>query len=178
MPLQSAFTISATNPHHIGYDPASPNSPYLRASLYSFGGFTHSHLGGLTLSDQVATDTLIVGRDVADPADENNITDYATDIYHYSSFLVAVSGGGLTTDNQYLLVFGLKRPALSYSPVAQFFVGTEWVRSVSIDDDEETVALLIDTPDSAYGWVAVYVRLASDVAVDLLGLTGVEGYLL
>jgi hypothetical protein len=173
MALEPALVLSAVNPFWSGYDPASPTAPHVNAALFSFGGFTMG-VSPYGVSDQVSNDELIIGYDPADPADENDLTSINDDICRRSAISVAIHGANVTADHQYLLVFGLAKHR--GTPIAQFFVGTKWVKSETIDNDTETVALLIDAPGP--GRVPVRMRLAANDSYAVLGITGIEGFII
>ncbi len=82
----------------------------------------------------------------------------------------------MEADHQILVVWGLKKYS-SLEPAAQFFVGTEFVRSEPIDDEKETIALLLDSPGEGYVYLSLYCRLAGN-PYDKAYFTGVEGFIL
>ena len=125
------------------------------------------------LEDQYNTDELILGYDPVDPADET-ISVIANDVFRRSALYIYFYGRNVSTENQYLLLFSLG--SRSGSPSAQFFVGSELVRSEELSVEEQ-VAILLDVPgDGAY--TTVYVRLASTYSYVALGFQGMDCYLL
>lgn len=174
MPLEPAFALSATNPVSHGYNPQTPTAPYAIGYLHGYGVYAGSG-GQWRLPDQVANDEMIIGHDPVDPADENDITDIESQLRRRNTLWCQIYGNNVRSDHQYLLVFGFKKRTTAAVTV-QFFVGTEWVLSESIDDDTETVALLLDAPGP--GLVFVYARLASQSASARVGLTGIEGFII
>lgn len=174
MPLEPAFTLSATNPYSNGYDAGAPTASYVTAHVSGYGVFAGSSTPW-ELSAQFANDEVIIGYDPVDPADENDITDVYSQLMQRNTFRCYIYGYNVRDDHQYLLVFGFKKRAYLAATV-QFFVGTEWVLSETIDDDTETVALLLDAPGP--GSVFVYARLASQSVMARVGLTGIEGFII
>ena len=175
MALTPEFSISAVNPSESGY--SGSGIPYLYGALYSYGGYTSASYG-YRLGDQHSNDELIIGYDPVDPADESDLTSVLDGINRRSAYLLYLYAGSVRADNQFLLIFGLTNPYTTYPAVAQFFVGTEWVRSDPIDDSTETVALLVDSPGDGNSTLTIYVRLAANSPYGRIGLTGIEGFLL
>jgi hypothetical protein len=176
MALTPQFSISALNPSASGYSGAG--NPYLYGSLYSYGGMTGPYSPN-RLDAQHSNDELIIGYDPFDPADENDITNYGDGILRRSAYRLDVGAYGVRADHQFLFVFGLTNPLnLSHPAVAQFFVGTEWVRSDPIDDPTETVALLVDSPGDGTAALNIFVRLAAQSPSARIGLTGIEAFIL
>ncbi len=172
MPLQAAFALSATNPPSNGPNPGGPDAPHVDAYLSAYGIYA-AEIGGHSLPDQVANDEIIIGFDPVDPADENDITHWSQ-MSQRNTIQCHIVGHNLHDDHQYLLICGFKK---RIAPViVQFFVGSEWVLSEPIDDDTETVALLLDAPVSS--WLFVKARLASQNPVARVGFTGIEGFIL
>lgn len=175
MPLEPAFVVSATSPVSTGYVPGAPGSPFVNAWLTGFGVLAEAGSSSASLPGQLANDEMILGYDPVDPADENGITDEVSQLKRHNTFWCAIDGHNVRDDHQYLLIYGFKRRSAGGATV-QFFVGSEWVLSESIDNDTETIALLLDAPGP--GWVYVYARLASEVYWARVGLTGIEGFLI
>lgn len=178
MPLDPAFRLSATNPRSYGYDPEAPDAPFVSARIEGFG-ISVGSWAPFHLPAQVDNDELILGCDPSDPADENDITVWSSQIQRRSVVGCYVYGSNVRDDQQYLFVFGFKKRTLTggaLGPYVQFFVGTEWVQTAKIDDQTETVALLVD---AGPGTVTVWARLAASIAeFAQVGFTGVEGFII
>ena len=122
---------------------------------------------------------LIIGFDPVDPADENDITNLFDGLLGRNSYHMRVLALDVGADDQFLFVFGFTNPAAGIFPaVVQFFVGAEWVLSEPIDDEVETVALLVDSPGDGDTSLNIFIRLAADLPQARIGLTGIEGFLL
>lgn len=176
MALTAQFSISAANPSGHGYSGAG--NPYLFGGLLSYGGYTS--LGTrYRLGDQYSNDELIIGFDPVDLADESDITNYIDDLYRRNTYRLLVGAYDVRADHQFLFVFGFTNPAAGIFPAGvQFFVGAEWVQSEPIDDDVETVALLVDSPGDGFTSFDIFIRLAAEAPYARIGLTGIEGFLL
>ena len=174
MTLTPFFNLSPNNPYIYTYDSTQPNDPYVYARLTTYGGWTTSYDPN-TLPAQHTNDEIILGLDPADPADENDITNYWDDVYRRSAAYFYVGTYNVPAASQLLLVFGFRgRTAANI----QFFIGPDFVRSEPIRyNTDETVALTIDIPTTNFG-VAVYARLASASWGARVGVLGVTGYLI
>ena len=151
MTLNTLFSLSALNPVVYTYDAANPNDPFARAVLYSFGGTTRFYQP-YRLQDQINDDQIIVGYSTVDLADENDITNIYDELYNRSVIYTYFRGVNVTTAQQYLLIFEFHK--LYSNTAAQFFVGTDWVRTEPLNNTNEQVAITIDVPGNG---VAVYV---------------------
>lgn len=176
MTLSPEFVLTPTNPWVSSYDPANPSGPYAHAYVRSYGGLTFPGLG-LRLPDQVANDELLLGRELVDPLEEADITDWAKQIVARSVIFLSVVLKNMTGDEQLLLVYGLKKDG-TFDTSAQFFVGTEFIRTEPIDDPTETVALLIDVPNAGDSNLVVYMRIAGGATASRAFFSGVGGFIL
>ncbi len=174
MALNPFFSLSAVNPSVYTYDPANPNDPYATAWLYSYGGHT-SFYSPYKLQDQVNDDQIIVGNDAVNPADENDITNYADELSKRCVISTFFYGTNVTPKQQYLLIFEFHK--LYDNTAVQFFVGTDWVRTEPLNNTDDQVALLIDVPGNNV-WVSLYARLAADSSYKSMGFRGVECFLI
>ncbi len=172
MALQPFFSLTPSRPQAFTYDSANPSAPYASGYLASFGGFT-SFASPYRLGDQNTNDEIIVGYDPVDLADQT-IGSLINDLRRRCTIQVYFVGYNVTTANQYLLLFALRRVWGSVS--AQFFVGADLVRTEQLSGDEQ-VAILMDTPGSGVT-VHVYVRLASPDFFAIMGFQGMDCYLL
>jgi len=175
MALVPEFSVSAVNPYVSGY--SGSGTPYLSGYLLSYGGFT-SYYSPYSIDAQHSGDELIIGYDPVDPADESDLASYNDDVYRRCVFRLVVGADDVRADHQFLFVFGFTNPVTFYPAVAQFFVGTEWIRSDPIDDPTETVALLVDSPGDGSTFLNIFVRLAAESQYARIGLTGIEGFIL
>lgn len=174
MTLQPLFSLTPLNPRVYTYDPAHPDAPYALARLTSFGGITSS-FNPYRLENQFSNNALILGGDPVDPA-EQTISDLSADFYRRCTLRFYFYARNVTTENQYLLLFSLRSYLSPGTPGAQFFVGTDLVRSEEVSGQEQ-VAILLDVPGDGIP-VYVYVRLASASPSALLGFQGMDCYLL
>lgn len=171
MALQPLFSLTPRSPRAYTYNPAAPDAPYGAGSLYSFGGFTDS--GTRTLSDQFNNDEILLGFDPVDPGDQT-LASRVDDLFRHCGIYIAFWGANVSTDNQYLLLLAFRRA--QGIPTAQFFVGSDMVRTEELSGDE-TVGILLDTPGSGIH-TAIYVRLASPSYATVMGFKGMDCYLL
>ena len=109
-----------------------------------------------------------------DPTDQT-ITNLVSDIYGRCCVNISIKGTNVSTENQYLLLFGLR--GIFGEPTAQFFVGTDLVNTEVLSSRDEQVAILLDCPGSNVD-VQVYVRLASAQWYGTIGIKGVDCFLL
>ena len=172
MGIEPFFSLTPSSPMVITYDPANPSSPYAYANLSSNGGIT-LHFAPYSLRDQSTNDEIILGHNFVDPTDQE--IDSIFDLHRSCTITIFFFGINVTTGNQYLLLFALRRIA-GANVSAQFFVGFDLVHTQQLSGDE-LVAILFDTPVNAYG-TFVYVRLASPDVWGRVGFQGVECYLL
>lgn len=175
MPLQSAFTLSAVQPESDNYDPSAPDAPTVFAELRA-NGAANGPAPNWRMADQVANDEVIIGNSAADPSDQSDITNFWDQMYNHSSLTIRVFPYNLRDDHQLLLVFGFKRRDVPELSSVQFFVGAGWVATESIDDDFETIALLLDGPFGSS--VSVSARLASQWGRSGVGFRGLEGFII
>ncbi len=172
MALQPFFSLTPSNPYVNSYDAANPSAPYAYAGVTSFGGVT-TVSSPYRLGDQNTNDEIILGYNPVDLSDQS-IGSTIDDLYRRCTIYVYLTGTNVTTANQYLLLFALRRDAGSVS--AQFFVGADLVRTEQLSGDEQ-VAILFDTPGSGI-YTYIYVRLASPDYYARMGFQGMECYLL
>lgn len=174
MALDTLFSLSALNPLVNGYDPANPNDPYANAYLFSYGGNTR-HVSRYTLQNQANDDQIVIGVDPVSLGDEDDIASFDAQIYRRCAIQVVFYGYNVTSAQQYLLIFGLR--TLDGGTSAQFFVGTDWVRTEPLSATDEQVALLIDVPGNDVA-VHLFVRLAAASAYSAMGFRGMDCYLI
>lgn len=172
MTLQPFASLTPLNPYTYTYDASQPNAPYVSALLDSYGGMS-SHYAPYRLTDQHSSDELLLGYDPVDPADQT-IGNFFTDFYRRNTIRIYFRGYNVSTENQYLLLFSLR--SLYGTPIAQFFIGTELIRSEELSGDEQ-VAILMDVPGDGVA-TSVYVRLASSAMNSIFGFKGMDCYLL
>ena len=177
MPLVPFFSLSALNPWEYTYSPANLNAPWANANIAATYGGVVSYQSPFRLADQHGSDQILLG---LDPVPETNqtITNLYDDIYRRCALVVGFTGYGVSTANQYLLVFRLARQV--GSPIAQFFVGTQFVLAEALTQSPyDDVAILLDTPGDAV-LVRVVVRLAGPGTGNYHGFffKGVDCYLL
>jgi hypothetical protein len=129
---------------------------------------------------------LIIGNDAVD-LDDTSLTPYPEQMWRRCFIEVGLHGYNLSDDHQILLVFGFKKRG--WGSAMQFFVGTEWVHSEPIENDTETIALLVDassatqyfhrvTGDPVFRYLELHARLAAEDFSGRVGFTGVEGFVL
>lgn len=174
MSLAPFFSLSPLNPSTNTYDAANPNNPYAVAYLSTFGGYTVSWAG---LAAQHRNDQILLAYDPA-PQTDQSIDNFVDDIYRRCVAQVGFVGRNVSTVNQYLLVFRLARQF--GSPIAQFFVGTQFVRAEALTASPyDDIAILLDTPGDNV-WVNTWVRLAASGTSYYHGFffKGVDCYLL
>ena len=189
MGLSPAFQVSATHPQVFEFESRAPEHPRVFATLQGFGGWSKG--ATFSLPAQVANDELLLGYSPASLTDEADFTDVADAIWRRSAVMLWVRlARDVGANHQLLIIFGLRGVHIPADTTMQFFVGTDWVRSESIHDGVETVALLIDAPPisetenesdafyPAYYDYIVYARMASEAADSAVALTGIHGYIL
>lgn len=156
MSLQPFFSLSALSPSAYTYDAANPTDPYASAFLYTIGGY--AGIGSNSLTSQHTNDRILLAYDPV--ADTNQaVSSFANDVFRHASVYAPFRGRNVSTINQYLLVFRLARAF--GSPIAQFFVGTQFVRAEPLTaSPHDDVAILLDVPGDG---TTVYpiVRLAA-----------------
>ena len=172
MCINTFLTLSPLAPYAYTYDPAKPGAPYGFGGLYFFGGYVGDDFP-YRLADQYNADEVVLGFDAVAISDQS-ITNVVTDVYRRSAMRLQFRGTNVSTENQYLLIFHLRSGF--GNPHAQFFVGTDLVRTEEIIGEQQ-VALLVDVPGNL-SWLTVYVRLAADSPYSGLGIKGVDIYLL
>lgn len=176
MALQPFFSLTPSSPLANTYDPANPSAAYASGYLSSYGGHTRS-FSPFRLGDQNTNDEIILGFSPVDPTDQN-IGSVINDIYRRCTIRVLFAGYNVTTANQYLLLFALRRLSLFASVSAQFFVATDLVHMEQFTGvGDQQVAILFDTPGSG-GAIDIYVRLASPDFDAKMGFQGMDCYLL
>ena len=92
----------------------------------------------------------------------------------HSYIRVKFYGYNVSTENQYLLLYSLRR--VTQAITAQFFVGNNLVDTREIVGDEQ-VAILLDCPGEG-SQADLIVRLASDTTWAAMGFKGVDCFLL
>jgi hypothetical protein len=172
MTLTPFFSLTPLNPRAYTYDASQPDAPYASGYLWSYGGFS-SYYYPHRLANQYSNDELFLGKDPVDPTDQT-IGNIVTDVYRRSALLFYFGGSNVSTENQFLLLFSLSSPTAT--PIAQFFVGTELVRSEEVTGEEQ-VAILLDVPGNGIS-THLFVRLASTNFYSVLGFKGMDCYLL
>jgi len=176
MALQPFFSLTPASPLTSNYDPANPNAAYATGYLYSYGGHTRA-FSPYRLGDQNTNDEIILGFSPVDPTDQN-IESAINDIYRRCTIRASFVGHNVTTANQYLLLFALRRLSLFASVSAQFFVGADLVHTEQFPAvGDQQVAILFDTPGSGI-YTDIYVRLASQDFDAIMGFLGMDCYLL
>ncbi len=157
MSLDPFFSLSPNSPYMNTYDGATPNAPNAYAYVQTFGGWSYPW-SGRSLVDQHSSDKILLSYDPVSSSDQT-MTNVVNDLYRRCSVQVIFRGTNVSTTNQYLLVFRLER---SFgSPIAQFFVGSDFVRAEDISlSPYDDVAMLFDTPGDDV-WTFVNVRLAA-----------------
>ena len=157
MSLNPFFSLSPLSPYVYNYDAANPNATYAAAYLYTYGGHT-SYGQAWNLTGQHSNDQILLGRNPVSDADQT-IANTADDIFRRSAAWINFRGVHVSTTNQYLLLFRLAR--VFGSPIAQFFVGTQFVRGEALTQAPyDDIAILLDTPGDG-AWVYISVRLAA-----------------
>ena len=170
--LNPSFEISPLSPFSSGYDPATPNGPYAYARLYTYGGMTRDYW---SLQSQNNNDEIIIGYNPVSLSDTNNITNVTDQIYRKCSIHLLPRLLNVPDDSQLLVVFGFRN--ITGSPQLQFFVGTDLVRTETIDGTEQ-IAILLDHPGGTNPYIQIYARLASDYLYSAVGFSGAAGYII
>lgn len=173
--LQTFFSLTPLSPWVYTYDAANPDAPYSTAYLYTGGGVTYPQGYGLDLRfvDQYNNDEIIVGWDAV-PLDNQELYAGGDSPYHHSMIRLTFTGRNVSTQNQYLLIFGFR--GIANNPSAQFFIGADLVDTVELTGNEQH-AILLDCLGNG-STVDIYVRLASPSIWALMGFKGVDCYLL
>lgn len=174
MSLTPFFSLSAVSPKVNTYDPASSGEPYASAWMSVYG--LHAKSWSDTLAEQVAGDRLLLAYDPVEHT--NDQVTYNNDVMERCSVLTTFAGHNVSTSNQYLLVYRLKR-ALG-APIVQFFSGLTLLSSVELKSSStEDAAILIDVPGDGYS-MYTGLRLAADSPHSYHGFyfMGVDCYLL
>ena len=172
MPITPFFSLSGMSPFDYQVNPGSPGEPYVRAWLYTGGGATDPGLQNLW--NQHWTNEIIIGGANVPTSD---VTITTPDDWRSHSYIrVRFQGRNVSTENQYLLLYSLRRVNQTIDATAQFFVGNNLVDTQEIVGDEQ-VAILIDCPGDG-ALINLFVRLASDSSVGTMGFGGVDCFLL
>lgn len=173
--LTAVFSLTPLAPLALTYDPANSNAPWALAFFETYGGITNvfPFLGG-TLTHQYNRDEIALGDDPV------KLTDQAihglTDLTRHCSIWVYFIGEKVSKDNQYLLLFFLRK--IYGSAWVQIFTGLELVRKEKLNGEEQ-IAILLDSPGAGIP-ITVGVRLATDKnpAHVAMGFKGMRCYLL
>lgn len=176
MSLDPFFSLSPLSPSANTYDAANPQAPYGYAYLQTYGGQTAYH-SARSLADQYSNDQVLLAFDPVAETDQA-IASFGNDVRRHCTARIDFIGENVSTVNQYLLVFRLAREI--GSPIAQFFVGTQFVRGEALTQSPyDDIAILLDTPGNDV-WVRMTVRLAAPDASYYHGFyfKGVDCYLL
>jgi len=180
MNLTPNFAVSARNPLVSSYNPADPTAPHMGAMLFAYGStarpdsYTYPPRP-FSFQSQYDNDEIQIGWDPADPNDENDINNYANQLLRKSCIAVTIMPRNVSVNNQHLIIFGFK--SIYGSPLIQFFVGTDFVRTEQIDGDDQ-VAILLDHPGTGIYTIGIYARLASNSYSTIAAFTGANGYIL
>jgi len=172
MDLQPLFSLRPLSPLALTYDPAIPTAAWALAFFESSGGITHVlPLAGVTLGDQNNRDEIALGDNPMKVQDQDLFA-----FPRYCLIWVYFIGKNVSKNNQYLLLFALRR--IYGSPWAQIFIGTDFLTKVKINGDEQ-VAILLDSPGDGIP-ITLAVRLATDKASYHagMGFKGMQCYLL
>jgi hypothetical protein len=191
MPLQPAFALSANSPHFSGYTSGS-EGVYVNGYLKTGGGHT-SWSGQLSPAGQLANDEILIGGDAVDP-DNTSVSPMTEELFTRSYVDTSLYLYNVRDDQQLLLVFGFRRQASYLEQAIQFFIGsawaaTEYVSSEAVDDETETIALLVDVSSASKLYNAdsgefichqldVYARLAARHRQAAMFFTGVQGFII
>lgn len=173
MALETFFSVTPKSPSIYTYNPSNPNAPHVSAYLYSWGGMTF-HYGDHSLTGQYNNNEIIVGYDPVGLS-EQTIANVVNDAYKRNVIRLVFNPRKVGSGNQLLLLFALR--GIGGNPNAQFFLGTDLIRTQPLAGNEQ-VAILMDCPPGDYPSVTVYVRLASDNYWAEMGFQGVDCYLL
>lgn len=175
MDLHPFFSLRPLAPLAFTYEPANPNAPWALAFFETYGGITNIFplLGG-TLTDQYNRDEIALGDDPV-KLKEDEIWDLVHLRRHCSIWTYFI-GKNVSKDNQYLLLFSLRR--IYGSVWVQIFAGLELVRKEKLEGEEQ-IAILLDSPGDGIP-ITVGVRLATDnnPAHVAMGFKGMQCYLL
>lgn len=175
MDLHPLFSLRPLAPLAFTYDPANPNAPWALAFFETYGGFTNMFplLGG-TLTDQYNRDEIALGDDPVELKDDEIPS--LPHLRRHCSLWTYFIGKNVSKDNQYLLLFSLRR--IYGSAWVQIFVGLEFVRREKLEGEEQ-IAILLDSPGDGIP-VTVGVRLATDMTSAHVGMSfkGMQCYLL
>ena len=126
-------------------------------------------------AQQNANDEIFIGGPNV-PTSDVTITTPA-DWRSHSYIRVRFYGHNVSTENQYLLLYSLRRVVPGYPTTAQFFVGNNLVDTQEIVGDDQ-VAILLDCPGGGVFLPDIIVRLASDTTWATMGFKGVDCFLL
>lgn len=174
MALQPDLSLSPLNPktYHYGSPSAHTGSPAeVYAYLDAFGVSLHRH--SYTLPYQYKHDEIVFSSDPVGLNDQT-IQSFENDCFRRSGLLVQIHGYYMDTQNLYLLLFALRR--VQGNPSAQFFIGTDLVRTEALSGFKR-VGILMDVPSPDHS-IYIFVRLASPNYTDAMGFLGVDCYLL
>jgi len=176
MTFETFFSLSPKNPHVYTYNAAQPNAPFVSASINAFGGFISHYT--LNLNDMYAKDSIAIGCDPVDPADET-FSNIVTDFYRRSTLSFYIKPYNVSAENQLLLYFSLSTPPNTGAPkFAQIFVNGD-PDPVVVEEINglENVAILLDVEGNQIP-ITIYVRLASTNWYSYMNFTGLESVLL
>ena len=161
------------------YDSENPTAPYMTGYLSTWGGVIRAGTG-FTLADQCSADEVLLGVSVA--AVDDHTIDSPQEFNRNSTVFVSMAFEYTPDDMQVLTVFKFRQVSYSDQAVLQFFVWDGWVRDAVMDNEVETVALLLDVPprpDPALAAsVSVYARVGGPSAGTFVAFTGFEAFLL
>ena len=174
MSLDPFFSLSPLSPRAYTYDAANPSGPYANAYTRTFGGYT-DYSSPYSLEAQHTSDELFLYSDPVLSTDQT-IASLADDLYRRCALRFQFIGTNVSTSNQYLLVFRLKGYS---SGIAQFFIGSDFLKAQTLTGSYDDIAILLDVPGDNT-WVYVNVRLAGVGTPYYRGLfyKGVDCYLL
>lgn len=172
MALETFFSLTPNSPQVCTYNPSNPNAPYTYAHLYSYGGNT-KYYGDYRLAGQYNNNEIILGYDPVGLS-EQTITNWRNDVARRNAIYFNFYQRNVSSENQFLLLLALR--GLDGNPNAQFFIGTDLIRTEPLAGDERVAILMDCLPGDTI--VHVYVRLASDTYWAGMGFKGVDCYLL
>jgi hypothetical protein len=176
--LKPFFSLSPLTPGQYTYDPANPSKPHCIAYFVSYGGRLDLS-GTANLEGQYNANQVLLGWDPV-PETEQTLTNLADDIYRHCAIFLVFKGTNVSTNNQYLLIFRLARALGSSHPIAQFFVGSSFVRAEGLTQSpHDDIAILLDAPeDNMYVYAVVRLAAAGNSVFESFFFKGVDCYLL
>lgn len=160
--------------------PLSPNTEQgldAYGSLYTFGGAADAV--GSNFQAQNDNDEIILGFDAVSTTETDLFS--PNHPFRACTALFVFQIHNLKDSDQLLLMFPIRRLG-NVNAQAQFFIFSEYIESVDLTPNGDVHALIVPRPDDyseAYGMhLNVFVRLAGDLWPAMMGIKGMDCYII